>query len=157
MIASKYIKTFQIFCKQLSGYKINWVLTGSLGMAIQGMDVEVHDIDIQTDQRGAYEIEGLFSEHVVTAIYYKISERIRSHFGILEIEGVRVEIMGDVQKLLDTQNWEEPINIEQYRRWISFEGMQVPVLSLEYEYHAYRGMGRFEKAEEIKSWLDKNR
>lgn len=126
-------------------------------MAIQGMHVEVHDIDIQTDQRGAYEIEGLFSEHVVKAVYYKISERIRSHFGALEIEGVRVEIMGDVQKLLDTRNWEEPVNIEQYRRWIGFEGMQVPVLSLEYEYQAYQRMGRFEKAEEIKRWLDKNR
>lgn len=126
-------------------------------MALQGMDIEVHDIDIQTDQRGAYEIESLFSEHVVKAVYYKISERIRSHFGILEIEGVRVEIMGDVQKLLENQTWEEPINIEQYRHWISFQGMQVPVLSLEYEHQAYQGMRRFEKAEKIKNWLEENR
>ena len=154
MFESQYIKTFQIFCKHLSDYKINWVLTGSLGMALQGMDIEVNDIDIQTDQRGAYEIEGLFSEHVVKAVYYKISERIRSHFGILEIEGVKVEIMGDVQKLLDNQTWEEPVNIEQYRHWISLEGLQIPVLSLEYEHQAYRRMGRFEKAEKIKNWLE---
>lgn len=29
-------------------------------MALQGMDIEVHDIDIQTNQYGAYEIESFF-------------------------------------------------------------------------------------------------
>jgi hypothetical protein len=126
-------------------------------MALQGMDFEVHDIDIQTDQSGAYEIEGLFSKHVVKAVYYKVSDRIRSHFGVLEIDGIRVEIMGDIQKLLHNHTWEEPINIERFRHWISFEGMNIPVMSLEYEHQAYRRMGRFEKAEKIKKWLEENR
>ena len=126
-------------------------------MALQGMDVEVHDIDIQTNQRGAYEIEDLLFEYVVKPVGYSVSQRIRSHFGALEIDSVKVEIMGDVQKLLDNQVWEEPVQVEQYRHWKSFEGIQVPVLSLEYEYEAYRKLGRLEKAEKIKSWLEKSR
>ena len=27
-----------------------WVVTGSLGMALQGMDLEIHDIDVQSDR-----------------------------------------------------------------------------------------------------------
>jgi hypothetical protein len=34
-----------------------WAVTGSLGMALQGMELAVHDIDLQTSREGAYEIE----------------------------------------------------------------------------------------------------
>lgn len=126
-------------------------------MALQGMDIEIHDIDIQTDQHGAYEIEGLFSEYVVKAVHYSASERIRSHFGSLEIDGAKVEIMGNIQKLLDNQVWEEPVKVEKYRHWIIFDGIQVPVLPLEYEYQAYLKLGRIEKAEKMKEWLKESR
>lgn len=125
-------------------------------MALQGMDIEVHDIDIQTDRQGAYEIEDLFSEYIVKAVHYSASERIRSHFGSLEIDGIKVEIMGDIQKLIDSQVWEEPVKVEQYRRWVNFEGMQVPVLSLEYECDAYLKLGRIEKAAKIKRWMEED-
>ncbi|PKO13224.1 MAG: hypothetical protein CVU39_20210 [Chloroflexi bacterium HGW-Chloroflexi-10] len=157
MIEQHYRNTLRKIYARLHDHQINWVVTGSLGMALQGMELEVHDIDIQTDQRGAYKIESVFSEYVVSAVHYAESERIRSHLGALEIDGVKVEIMGDIQKLLSDQIWEEPVPIEQYKHWIQYEGMQVPVLSLEYECQAYLKMGRTEKAERIKKWLEENR
>ena len=65
--------------------------------------------------------------------------------------------MGDIQKLLDNQVWEEPVKVEEYRHWVSFEGMQVPVLSLEYEHLAYLTLGRIEKADKMKKWMEENR
>ena len=126
-------------------------------MALQGMDLEIHDIDLQTDQRGAYEIERLLAEYMVTAVQSSISERMRSHFGALEMDGIKVEIMGDVQKLLDGQVWEEPVKVAKHRHWVNFEGMQIPVLSLEYELQAYRKLGRKERADKIEKWLKENR
>jgi hypothetical protein len=157
MIELRYIESLRKICTRLSDHQIIWAVTGSLGMALQGMDIEIHDMDIQTDQYGAYEIEACFSEYIVKAVQYSASERIRSHFGALEMDGVKIEIMGDIQKLLNDQNWEEPVKVELYRHWISFEGMQVPVLSLEYEHQAYLKLGRVEKAERIKNWLEENR
>lgn len=154
MIESQYLNALRKLCVRLNDCQSIWVITGSLGMVLQGMDLEVHDIDIQTDQHGAYEIESLFSEYVVKAVHYLASERICSHFGTLEIDGVKVEIMGDIQKLLDNQTWEEPVKIEKYRQWINLEGIQVPVLSVEDEYRAYLKLGRIEKAEKIKKWLE---
>jgi len=122
-------------------------------MALQGLVIEVHDIDIQTDRQGAYEIENIFPEYMVAPVHYFESEQIRSYFGKLEIEGINVEIMGDIQKLIDERSWEEPVKVEQYRHWIEFESMQIPVLSLEYEYQAYLKLGRVEKAEILKKWL----
>ena len=126
-------------------------------MALQGMTVDVHDIDIQTDKEGAYEIERRFSKYVVKPVRYIISERIRSHLGALEIGGIKVEIMGEIQKRLDDQTWEEPVKVELHKCWAEIDGMQIPVLSLEYEYQAYLKLGRTEKAEMLRNWLQKSK
>ncbi|RLC60049.1 MAG: hypothetical protein DRI80_11515 [Chloroflexota bacterium] len=155
MIANHYLKVLEKIVDRLEDKPIIWVLTGSLGMALQGVPVQIHDIDIQTDKDGAYEIERCFAEYVVEPVRYLESERIRSHFGVLEIDGIRVEIMGDIQKRLDDRSWEKPGRVESYRRWVEISGMRIPVLSLEYEYQAYRRLGRVEKAEILRRWLQK--
>ncbi len=124
-------------------------------MALQDVDVEINDIDIQTTPNGAYEIEKLFSEYIVEPTSYLISENIRSHLGKLQITGIEVEIMGGIQKLIENQTWEEPINLENHRRFLTIENMHIPVLSLEYEYQAYLKLGRIEKAEKLRNWLSK--
>jgi hypothetical protein len=154
MIDPRYLNTLRRICDRLNNRPLKWVVTGSLGMALQGMDIKIHDIDIQTDQNGVYEIERLFSEYVVKPVHYLASERMRSHFGNLEIDGVKIDIMGDVQKLMDDQTLEEPVNVERHLRWVNFDNLFIPVLSLEYEYVAYLKMGRIKKAEKIKNWLD---
>ena len=147
----------QMIYTRLVESQVIWAVTGSLGMALQGMEVEVHDIDLQTDPAGAYEIERLLSKFVTVPVRYVVSKRIRSHLGKLEINGVQVEIIGGVQKQLGDGSWEEPVRVESYRRWVELEGMRIPLLSLEYEYQAYLRMGRIEKAEMIKQWLQKSR
>ncbi|MCL4507526.1 MAG: hypothetical protein M1434_03775 [Chloroflexi bacterium] len=157
MIEAKYVNTLRKIYTRLENLednRVNWVVTGSVGMALQGMDVDVHDIDIQTDQDGAYETESRFSEYVVEPVRFSISERIRSHFGTLEIGDIKVEIMGDIQKRLDDQTWEEPVKVERYKCWVEVDGMRIPVLSLEYEYQAYLILGRNEKAEKLQKWLE---
>ena len=153
MIEAQYLNTLRKIVARLEDSPINWVVTGSLGMALQSMDMEIHDVDIQTDKDGAYEIERRFSDCVVKPIRHSTSDRIRSYFGVLDIDGIRVEIMGDIQKRLDGQGWEEPVKIERYRRWVEIKGMWVPVLSLEYEYQAYLRLGRRGKAAILGDWL----
>ena len=153
MIESRYLKVLRKLYVLLEDCQITWVVTGSWGMALQGMDIDVHDIDLQTDRNGAYEIERLFSKYVVKPVTFSTSERVRSHFGALKIDSVKVEIIGDIEKRLDDQKWERTINLENYRQWIDIRGMRIPVLALEYEYQAYLKLGRFEKAEMLRKWL----
>ena len=79
----------------------------------------------------------------------------RSHFGVFVIDGVTVEVMGDVQKLIDS-HWEDPVAVAPERRWVTLADAQVPVLSLVYEERAYRALGRLERAELLSRWLDDN-
>lgn len=155
MIDLTYHKVLRKIWTRLHWSRINWALTGSLSFALQGLPVNPNDIDIQTDEAGAYEIEHLFSEFVVREVKFAATEKIRSHFGALEIDGVKVEIMGDIQKRLEDGTWEESVNLEHHIRFIEVEGMNVPVLALEYEYQAYMKLGRVEKAHMLKRVLEK--
>ncbi len=157
MIEDQHLNTLRKIYTRLEDNKVNWVVTGSLGMALQGMTVDVHDIDIQTDKDGAYEIARRFSEYIVQPVSYIISERIRSHLGELEIDGIKVEIMGDIQKRSEDQVWEDPVKVELYKCWVGINGMRIPVLSLEHEYQAYLKLGRIEKAEMLRNWLQKSK
>jgi aminoglycoside-2''-adenylyltransferase len=153
MIEEQYLAALHKIHARLKDCKAIWVITGSLGMALQGLDLNVHDIDLQTDRLGAFEIESKFSQNVIEPVHYFPSERMRSYFGKLEMDGIQVEIMGELQKRLDGNTWEEPVNVEYHRRWVDFDGMQLPVLSLEYEYQAYLKLGRVERAEMVQKWL----
>jgi len=147
MIGPPYLAVLQKLYARLHGTNINWVITGSLSFSLQGVPVEPHDIDLQTDEAGAYAIERAFSEFVVRKVTFSSAANIRSHFGALLLDGIEVEIMGDIQKRLEDDPWEEPVNLVQHKQIVEFEGMQIPVLSLEYEYQAYRKLGRFERAQ----------
>lgn len=131
---------------QLKDTSINWVVTGSLSFALQGVPITPNDIDLQSDKAGAYAIEQHFSEFVVRQVAFLQSGKICSHFGVLMIDGINVEIMGDIQKRLESGEWEKPVDLTLYKHTIAFEGMQIPVLTLEYEYSAYMKLERFERA-----------
>ena len=104
-------------------------------------------------KRGAYEIERHFSEFMTKRVTFSSTERIRSYFGELMIDGIKVEIMGDIQKRLEDGSWENPVDLEHHKRVVEVEGMQIPVLSLEYEYQAYLKLGKIDKAEMLRNWL----
>ena len=130
VIPERHLAALKIICDRLSDMPTEWAVTGSLGMALQGMEVEVHDIDLQTDEAGAYEIEKRLSEYVVQPVRFLPSERVSSHFGVFEIAAVKVEVMGSVQKWIDGQGLEDPVDVASYRRTVKDGEVTVPVVSL---------------------------
>ena len=155
MIEAHHLNALRKVYTRLEHTNILWAVTGSLNMAMQGMQIEVHDIDIQTDQAGAYQMESLFPEYVVTPVCYLASERMRSHLGKLLIDNVEVEIIGGLQKLLPDGTWEAKVDVAAHTCLVELDGMQVPGLTLAYEHQAYMTMGRQEKANLLRQWLEK--
>lgn len=152
-IPPRFLPPLRMITARLADSGVDWAITGSLGWALQGIPVEIHDIDLQTDQPGAEKMDALLAEYSTRRLYWRASERMRSHFAVLEIEGITVEIMGALQKLLPDGAWEEAVDVRLYRRWVDYENMCLPVLSLDYEHHAYQLMGRMEKARLLEPYL----
>ena len=152
-VQKEIFEVLHLLFSRINTTPILWVVTGSLGMQIQGMQLEVHDIDLQTNEAGAYQVESLFPEYIVEKVAFSTTKNIRSHFGALKIGGVRVEIMGNIEKYMPDSTW-EGLDIDKQRKLIQFDGMEIPVLSLEYEYQAYQNLGRLERAQQIRHFLD---
>jgi len=134
--------------------ELNWVVCAGMSLALQGMPVAVHDIDLETDAAGAYEIERLFADCLAKPVTFSSKDKVRSHFGALCIDGITVEIIGDMETLTEDGRWERTAPLPRHRLFVPVDDMQVPVLSLEYECEAYHRLGRHEKAELVRKWLD---
>jgi hypothetical protein len=151
-IPPDFVLTIKQINRLFSPLPLDWAITGSLSFALQGMPLDIHDIDLQTDQAGAYEIEKLLRPFMITPVYERRSDTMRSYFGEFNLNGIKAEVMGAIQKKING-NWEDPVDIRLYRTWISYQDMLLPVLDLHYDYKAYTQMGRLEKAAEIKNFL----
>lgn len=142
MIQAPYIDVLKIIYRLLSDLDHPWAITGSMGMALQGVDIDVHDIDIQTDRAGAYLIQDRLADHVVSKVRYREASNIRSHYGKSRINGIDIEVMGDIEKLQPDGRWTDPPDLLQIIRRVEVDALQIPVLDLEYEKRAYSIMGR---------------
>jgi hypothetical protein len=154
MIDPNFSSALHMLYDRLENSDLRWAITGSLGMVLHGMDLEIHDIDIQSDLEDAYLIQALFSHRMVEPVHDRRTEILRSQFGSFNFSGVQVEIMGGMQRKQPDNAWSDPIKVEEHSDLVVFEEMNLPVMKLDYEYHAYLAMGRMEKAQKIKAWLD---
>lgn len=152
-LSSSHRAALRELVERLAGTDAVWALTGSTSFSIQGMSVDAHDIDLQSDRAGVYAVERAFAGEVTRPVAFSATERIRSHFGALLIHGVKVELMGDIEKRLASGEWDRPPDLRGFRVMVEFDGLSIPVVPLGYESRAYKLLGRAERAREIEAFL----
>ncbi len=155
MIRDGHWAVLRTLCTRLEREPIAWAVTGSVGLALQGVPCAVHDVDIQAGGDDIYALERCFASCVAQPVRWRASEAIGSHFGVLDIDGIRVELMGGLQKRLPTGEWEPPVDVAALRHFVEAHGLRIPVLPLEHEHRAYLIMGRAAKAALIKETIDR--
>ena len=89
MIPRNHIAVLKKIYGRMKGKEVVWVVTGSLGLALRGIPVQVHDIDIQTDKRGAYAFEKIFSEYASRTVTFSSSNEMRSFLESLQWKDLR--------------------------------------------------------------------
>jgi aminoglycoside-2''-adenylyltransferase len=132
-----------------------WVLTGSAGLRLQGVDLPVYDLDLQTDAETIFLLEKKLAGYMKVPVHLWESEHILSHHGQAEINRVQVEFLGDMRHRASDGTWEPSLNIESIFMWVECRGLEIPVFPLAHEALAYEKMGRAQKAELIRSAIRK--
>lgn len=128
-----------------------WALTGSAGLRLQGLDIAVHDLDIQTDAKTIHILEKKLAEFMTVLVHVWESEYTLSYHGQAEIHELQVELLGDVRHRNKDGMWDRPLDIEPILIRVEWRGLKIPVLSLAHEALAYEKMGRIQKAALIRS------
>jgi hypothetical protein len=153
--SAAHIDVLSEICSQLSGTDVPWAVVGSASLVLQGVPIEVHDIDILTDKAGAYAIERLLSESICDPVSFSSRGKIRSYVGRLMVRGIKVEIMGDVEIRSQDGSWEALESWQHARIFLTVEGVQIPILPLKYDLDVYRRLGRHDTTEAILELLNK--
>lgn len=154
----RHLEVLRLIAGRLNDPHVKWAVTGSVAFLLRGIPWHTSiDLDIQTDEAGAYEIEKRLAEYCTRPVRLSMAERIRSHFGELQIGGVTVEIMGDIQHRLPDKRWSEASDIAAKREWVEVDDLRLPVLDLAYEAEAYERLGREEAAIRLRSWMEHRR
>lgn len=144
--------------KKLASATEPYAITGSITLFLHGVEVRIGDIDVQTTALGAYQVEKLLAEggEPVTAVCFRESELIRSHYGKLKLGDVEIEIMGQVQHRVAGIGWNEAPNLEEITDHVAYNGVMVPSTTLQHELIAYQEIGRPEKARIIQEFLSQD-
>jgi hypothetical protein len=124
-------------------------------LRLQGVDLPVNDLDLQTDGKTIFRLEKQLAEFMKTPVHFWESEHTLSYHGQAEINGLQVEFLGDMRHRRPDGTWEPPLSIESVLVWIEWHHLQIPVLALDHEALAYEKMGRVQKAELIRSAMRK--
>lgn len=132
-----------------------WTLTGSAGLRLQGVDLSVNDLDLQTDGKTVFLLEKELAEFMKVPVHLWETEHTLSYHGQAEINGLQVELLGAIRHRQPDGTWGMKLDIESEIVWVEWREQKVPVLSLEHEAVAYEKMGRTQKAERIRSAIRK--
>jgi hypothetical protein len=148
------MQILRLLCKGLETHDVRWVLAGSLSLALQGVNVEPHDIDLLTDRQGAFRINAMLKKYEKKAVDYAETEKVSSFFGVFEIQGVKVEVMGDYRERQGTK-WVSLSKRLANPKTIEVDGIRIPVSSLEDQLVSYRRLKRPKDAEKIRKILQR--
>ncbi len=154
-LPDRHAEILSLLSARIDPTKYLWALTGSAGLRLQGVDLSVHDLDLQTDRETIYLLERNLAEFMKVPVHVWESEHTLSYQGQAEINGLQVELLGDIRHHDADGAWLPPLDIPSVLVWVEWHGVKIPVLSLAHEALAYETMGRKQKAELIRSAIAK--
>jgi hypothetical protein len=144
--------TVVLLAKKLTGYQ--YAIRGTASLVLQGFEMQVDDIDVLTNRETALICNDLFQEYLTQEVEYSESNKFKSYFGKLDIEGIPVEIMGEWQIKNIKGGWSEIFSAkEEERKQIKIDDQSIWVTTPETEIRCYAYMGRWNAFRKLKKQI----
>jgi len=150
-IADNFLKTIRLVAEKLKDYQ--YAFRGTTSLVLQGISMNVDDIDVLTDKDTALACNQIFSDFIKTKVEYKRSDKFKSYFGSFEINQVLVEIMGNWQ-IKTKGDWSRIYSASaEEKTQINLGDIKVFVTKIELELEFFAQMGRWTAYHKIKNQL----
>jgi len=127
----------------LSSSDIPYCFIKSSSLALQGLPIHPNDIDIETTAKGAYNIQRLLKPigNLLKEVQYSTDGVFGSYFGKLNIDGIQVEIIGELTEN-HSGRWKSNNPVLEERVFVDENGYLIPVSRLEHERKSYHELNR---------------
>jgi SAM-dependent methyltransferase len=129
--------------RRLEAEALDYKVAGGACLALHGLRLPVKDVDIEMGVDDVYRFQELFPAQVVVPVSLSETDIYRSHFGIFDFDGLKVEVMGDLHRR-EGDRW-LPTQTRTLEL-VDLAGLEVRVSWLEEETLAYIRRGRIRRA-----------
>lgn len=129
--------------RELNSTGVSFKVVGGASAALQGVPLRVKDLDIELDREGAYRFQALFADRAVKPVGLSEGDHYRSHFGQFDLDGVTVEVMGDLHRRAG-EGWVPSTTVTETT--VQVGGEEIRVSRLEEETLAYVRRDRLDRA-----------
>jgi hypothetical protein len=143
--AVDFHSTLRRLAGELDRLGLEYKVVGGASATLHGVPLPVKDLDLEVSAEGAYRFQQHFGEYAFQPVAISESAVYRSHFGKFEIDGVKIEVMGDLQRREGdcwVPTWTRTLDL------LDLDGVSVRVSWLEEETLGYIRRGRLERAAE---------
>ncbi len=156
----KFEETIALIADKLQNRQ--YAVRGTASLVLQGLDMNVDDIDILCDKKTALSCNKIFKDYLVEKVSLKESEKHKSYFGKFKINSIDVEVMGNWQ--IKNQKGELALPKRREGRWseifdasekkeIILDGKKICVTTIDSELKMFALMGRWNAFWKIKRLL----
>jgi len=143
------MQSLKTIISKLEKTNINWCLVGSLSLYLQDVKIKPNDIDILTDKEGAYKFSNIFKEFERQKVKFRKSDIFYSHYGKFLINGIEVEVMGDLSIFIDGKWVGDIRNRLNSKKVIKYNELEIPVSPLKEQLDSYEKMNRTKDSKKI--------
>lgn len=140
---------------RLDDVGVPWAVTGSMSLFLQGVAVDPADVDLQTTDDGVPDLVQALTGEVELAPTQAENPPYRSMFAVVRVDGVAVDVMGDLSLQTVDGGWVPAPDVET-RTTVTVDGAAVPVIPLQEQMAAYRALGREDRVKKIQAVLGRN-
>jgi hypothetical protein len=122
---------------------LEYKVVGGASAELHGVPLPFKDLDLEMSADSACRFQQLFQAYTLQPVALSESDQYRSHFGKFEIDGVKIEVMGDLQRREGdgwVPTWTRTLDL------IDLDGIPVRASWLEEETLSYIRRGRLERA-----------
>ena len=137
-------EVLKIILNRIDGKGLLWRLEGSANLRVQGVGTKVNDLDITTNTGNYKKFKSVLKDFIIEEKYTK-EKNMQSI--VCDINNSEVEI------LYYTDN--NKIMLDKIKI-INWNGLEIPVLPLEYALNFYESIGKEEKVNLIRRFLSEH-
>jgi len=138
----KIEKVLKLIAEKLNG--LNYAFIGSVNLYVQGVNIQPRDIDILTDSDKINKIIKILKKYQTKEMYFDESEGRNSYQAFFGINGIEIEILGNVNNACRLKD-----SLDK-KIYINYKGIKIPCMPLEEELDVYKKMNREDKIKLIK-------
>ena len=143
-------KVMKIINKAALKQGVSFCLSGTTSLFLQGINVKPNDLDLCVANDAAFKLVKALKKYCVQQVEFGELETLSSWRGVLKINGIEVDVLGDFKVKVDDKWFPVGARRLEEKNFVEYNGIQVMCSSFRLHLLSYKAMGRDKDKEKIK-------